>query len=265
MFLFRNSVTGDVLHPLDPSIRLQLEDIDDRTSFFIYRLVNSDEGNFRSARLEFLLQQSIVSGEDYDMWLADQEKVTAWTSKHKKWDPFDEDGPYTRKVAQAIANHTGRQTLDAATGKLASPEVVHIPAPSKDEIIKAMEERAAQPPNYKVNTREEYAMKRKLEEPPFELVEEVKDHINPSHYQGFFDWEGMVCLQWLETMSGIMEPSRFEGGLELMTRKYIDRRGGKDEEIQELKKSLWYLKYWIAYLANGKSVTRVQDVEELIK
>lgn len=91
------------------------------------------------------------------------------------------------------------------------------------------------------------------------------DHINPSHYQGHFVSEALkISLQWLETQSGIMSPERFEGGLEMMTRKYIDRRGGKDAEIQELKKSLWYLKFWIAYLTNNRKMTTVKEVEELI-
>lgn len=95
---------------------------------------------------------------------------------------------------------------------------------------------------------------------------EKGNHIDPPHYQNFFKSEALnLSMQWLENQSGIMAPERFEGALELMQKKYIDRRGGKDEEVQELKKALWYLKYWIAYLVNGRKFTRVEAVNKLLE
>jgi len=88
-----------------------------------------------------------------------------------------------------------------------------------------------------------------------------KDAINPSHYQGF-----VMDLQWLETMQYVYESRGIDlcAALELQVRKYLDRLGKKDDELQELKKSLWYLKFLIAFKINNCKPIRVRDIDKII-
>jgi hypothetical protein len=90
---------------------------------------------------------------------------------------------------------------------------------------------------------------------------ETKDHINPSHYQGY-----VKELQWLETMQYLprfRNQESFIAAVELQGRKYWDRNGGKDEEIQELKKGIWYFKFALARLIAGRPI-KVNEVNTLI-
>ena len=107
-----------------------------------------------------------------------------------------------------------------------------------------------------------------------------KDNINPLHYQGFLEiskseilrdqYEGEVLygLQWLETMCRIeryrTRPDEFIAAIELQVRKYLDRKGRKDEDLQELEKGLWYYKFMVAYIKNGKQPIFVRDIEEIL-
>ena len=50
----------------------------------------------------------------------------------------------------------------------------------------------------------------------------------------------------------------------MQVKKYQDRLGKKDDEVQELKKSLWYLGFWIAYKINGNKPIRVKDIPRLL-
>jgi len=77
----------------------------------------------------------------------------------------------------------------------------------------------------------------------------------------------MEDLQWLEAQQYLpryRDPERFEAALELQIRKYLDRLGGKDDEIQELEKANWYLKFLIAYKKNGCKPIRVRDIPSLL-
>lgn len=90
----------------------------------------------------------------------------------------------------------------------------------------------------------------------------AKDHINPSHYKDY-----MPDLQWLEAMQYLPrfkdKPDVFAGAVELQIRKYLDRNGGKDEEIQELSKALWYMKFLVAYLKEGKPI-RIEAINKIL-
>jgi len=93
-----------------------------------------------------------------------------------------------------------------------------------------------------------------------------KDAINPKHYQGYVSTPE-VTLQWLETMQYLphfRDPTCFLAAVELQVRKYLDRSGGKDEEIQETEKALWYLKFMTAYMVNGYKPIRVADIEKIL-
>jgi len=96
----------------------------------------------------------------------------------------------------------------------------------------------------------------------------TKDHINPSHYQNFFNVSPEVNLQWIEAMQyqpRFRNPESFKAALELTIRGYMDRCGQKDSELQELQKALWYMKFLVAYIKNGNTPIRVADVETLLQ
>lgn len=105
------------------------------------------------------------------------------------------------------------------------------------------------------------------EQPKLRQETAAKDHINPSHYQAYVVDE-KVELQWLETMCRMQRyrdnPERFLGALELQVRKYMDRSGKKDGELQEYKKALWYLNFMVAYMANGCKPIKVSDIPRLL-
>jgi len=95
---------------------------------------------------------------------------------------------------------------------------------------------------------------------------ESKDAINPSHYQAYIETENEV-LQWLEAMQYLprfRNPECFKAAVELQGRKYFDRNGGKDEELQELQKGLWYFKFLVAYIKNGNKPIRVKDIDTIL-
>jgi hypothetical protein len=90
----------------------------------------------------------------------------------------------------------------------------------------------------------------------------AKDHINPSHYQDY-----MPDMQWLEAMQYLPRfrnnPEAFKGAVELQIRKYLDRNGGKDEELQELSKALWYMKFLVAYTKEGKPI-KIEAINKIL-
>jgi hypothetical protein len=100
-------------------------------------------------------------------------------------------------------------------------------------------------------------LRSKLKLPPRD-----KDHINPSHYQ-----EYMPNMQWLEAMQHLPRfkdnPEAFKGAVELQIRKYLDRNGGKDEELQELSKALWYMKFLVAYTKEGKPI-KIEAIDKIL-
>jgi len=103
------------------------------------------------------------------------------------------------------------------------------------------------------------------------VKETVKDHINPSHYQALMvvpAGDIVVELQWLEHLqyhTHFRDPAVFKGAVEMQARKYMDRCGGKDAELQEMKKAIWYLKFLAAYVANGNAPIFVKDIHTLLE
>lgn len=105
-----------------------------------------------------------------------------------------------------------------------------------------------------------------------------KDHINPSHYQAFFRDELMLDgfeepeireLQWLEAQCRqgryLKNPNEFVAAVQMQVEKYLDRCGGKDEELQEHLKGLWYHKFMVAFIKNGKKPILVKDIDNILK
>ena len=89
------------------------------------------------------------------------------------------------------------------------------------------------------------------------------DHVNPSHYK-----EYVMGMQWIEVAQEIpsmRDQEKFLGALEFNVRKYLDRAGRKESNSreQDLRKSLWYMKFMLARLVAGRNI-RVSEVDGLI-
>jgi hypothetical protein len=111
----------------------------------------------------------------------------------------------------------------------------------------------------------------KHKEPEMTMTESTdikKDAINPSHHQGTIVIDGVVELQWLEHLQYHSRyrnhPERFKGAVELQIRKYMDRNGGKDSELQETLKALWYMKFLAAFIKNGNKPIYVKDIDTIL-
>ena len=93
---------------------------------------------------------------------------------------------------------------------------------------------------------------------------QVKKAVDPNHYQGFIDE-----FQWIEVMQKIYDgrgqSEHFNVALEVFgTRRYLDRLGKKDNDVQELKKADWYLRLRTAREIVGGYVA-VKDVEFVLE
>lgn len=91
----------------------------------------------------------------------------------------------------------------------------------------------------------------------------TKDAINPPHYQNY-----IKDMQWLEAQQYLphfRKPECFKAALELQVRKYLDRSGGKDSELQETEKALWYLKFLTAYIKNDNKPIKIKDIDNILK
>jgi len=96
-------------------------------------------------------------------------------------------------------------------------------------------------------------------------------NIDPPHYQNYLSVElptASMDYQWLETMCRIERyrnnPEHFIAALEFQVRKYLDRKGKKDDDLQELQKGLWYYKFMVAYIKNGNKPIYVRDVDLIL-
>lgn len=102
---------------------------------------------------------------------------------------------------------------------------------------------------------------------PTPLSAQKPDAVNPSHYADLIEVDGVVSLQWLEHLqhhARFRDPERFKSAVEMQVRKYLDRCGQKDEELQEILKALWYMKFLAAYIKNGNKPIRVADIETIL-
>lgn len=98
---------------------------------------------------------------------------------------------------------------------------------------------------------------------PGPVVRETPAPVKGDHYQGYLE-----DLQWIDAMSRIpryRDPAVFKGAVELQVRKYLDRLGRKDDDLQELMKALWYLKYLCAYIKAGNKPIKGKDVDDILR
>lgn len=96
-----------------------------------------------------------------------------------------------------------------------------------------------------------------------QAVDKIAKAVDPSHYKLY-----ILEMEWIDAMSKIptlRKPERFIAALELQIRKYLDRNGGKDEPLQELKKAQFYLAYLIAYIANGYQIIPSAAIKAKLK
>lgn len=79
----------------------------------------------------------------------------------------------------------------------------------------------------------------------------------PPHYQNY-----IKDMQWLEAMQYVVKP--FGPAVQLQVRKYLDRLGQKNDELEELLKARWYLNFLVAYTINGGPI-KADDVTGIIQ
>lgn len=94
----------------------------------------------------------------------------------------------------------------------------------------------------------------------------IKAHVDPNHYKGYLVIDD-VGLQWLEAMQYLprfRDPTVFMAAVELQVRKYLDRCGKKDAELQELGKAHWYLSFMLAYAKNDYKPIRIKDIPAIL-
>ena len=94
-------------------------------------------------------------------------------------------------------------------------------------------------------------------------TEAVKTAVNPKHHKNFIDE-----LQWIDAISRMpryRDPVAFKAAVELQVRKYLDRNGRKDNELQEYMKAKWYLDYLCAYIKNGETPILGVDVKKILE
>ncbi len=87
--------------------------------------------------------------------------------------------------------------------------------------------------------------------------------VKPTHYENFIDE-----YQWIDAMSRIprfKDPKVFIAAVELQVRKYLDRNGRKDEELQELKKGLFYYMYMVKYIQNNNTPILAKDIHAIME
>jgi hypothetical protein len=96
-----------------------------------------------------------------------------------------------------------------------------------------------------------------------ETKQSLKNAIDPDHYQGFIE-----TLQWIEAEFRKPQfrnnPEAVKGALIFQVDKYLGRNGRKDEELQEIEKALWYLKFLVAYIKIGCKPIYVAQVEDIL-
>lgn len=113
--------------------------------------------------------------------------------------------------------------------------------------------------------------------PNYELAGEDEapknDHINPDHYKDYLvitggDLQSAVALQWMETQQFKpvfrANPKAFIAAVLMQADKYLSRMGQKDDETQEMLKSLWYTKFVAAFMKNGCKPIRVSEINGIL-
>lgn len=91
----------------------------------------------------------------------------------------------------------------------------------------------------------------------------IKNNVKPTHYQNYFEEN-----EWIDVVSNIpryKDPEVLKGAIEFQVRKYLDRNGRKDPELQELKKGLYYYLYLVLYIQNNNKPIKSVKIHEILK
>lgn len=214
----------------------------------------------------------LYSESDLDQHLENVEKNYTWSDAGAKEQIFNYlvySGPHTPKKPYNLMEDMPTENILKLTGSTRS-----IPKESRSGYYGKMPDMHPKQHDASYSNKEildivSRGMTGKCLGKPTEKAE-VKDHINPTHYQGYISFlqgDILVELQWLETMQYLprfRNPESFKAAVELQGRKYFDRNGGKDKELQELQKGLWYFKFLVAYIKNGDKPIRVMDIDSIL-
>ena len=74
------------------------------------------------------------------------------------------------------------------------------------------------------------------------MTNRVKDMVNhPPHYT-------RGNMETIDIMEAKSTPEEFKGHLKLTALKYLTRAGHKDDELQDAKKTQWYVNKWVKTL-----------------
>lgn len=91
--------------------------------------------------------------------------------------------------------------------------------------------------------------------------DKYKTAISPAHYKQYLDE-----YEWLDVQARIprfKNKENFKAALELQVRKYLDRNGRKDDELQEMQKGLFYHIYLVLYAKADKPI-KVSDAHQIM-
>ena len=85
----------------------------------------------------------------------------------------------------------------------------------------------------------------KMARPKFRMMlsmQEAQDMVNhPPHYT-------KGNMETIEVMEAKSTPEEFKGHLKLTALKYLTRAGHKESELQDAKKTQWYVNRWVKTL-----------------
>ena len=81
-------------------------------------------------------------------------------------------------------------------------------------------------------------------------LDSITQAVKANHYSNYID-----DMEWIEAISKIpfyrSNPERFKGALQLMVRKYLDRLGQRDSNLQEMMKARRWLDFAISFEKHG--------------
>jgi hypothetical protein len=101
------------------------------------------------------------------------------------------------------------------------------------------------------------------EPPPCNLNQKIIEAVHAKHHKCYIE-----NMQWVDAMCRIPRyrnsPEEFVGAIELQVRKYLDRIGRKDDDLQEYLKARWYLNYLCAYVAAGCVPIMAEDADKIL-
>jgi hypothetical protein len=95
------------------------------------------------------------------------------------------------------------------------------------------------------------------------MTHTVNNNVKPTHYQNYFEEN-----EWIDVVSNIpryKDPEVLKGAIEFQVRKYLDRNGRKDPELQELKKGLYYYLYLVLYIQNKNKPVKSSEIHKILK